>query len=37
MENEISHVLNEDSFNKSLKVSKEGKKLKTKKRIEYGF
>ncbi len=34
---EISHVLNEDSFNKSLKVSKEGKKLKTKKRIEYGF
>ena len=34
---EISHVLNEDSFNKSLKVSREGKKLKTKKRIEYGF
>ena len=34
---EISHVLNEDSFNNSLKVSKEGKKLKTKKRIEYGF
>ena len=34
---EISHVLNEDSFNKSLKVSKEGKKLKKKKRIEYGF
>ena len=34
---EISHVLNEDSFNKSLKVSKEGKKLKTKKKIAYGF
>ena len=34
---EISHVLNEDSFNKSLKVSKEGKKLKTKKKIEFGF
>ena len=27
---EISHVLNEDSFNKSLKVSKEGIKLKSK-------
>ena len=34
---EISHVLNEDSFNNSLKVSKEGKKLKTKKKIAYGF
>ena len=34
---EISHVLNEDSFNKSLKVSKEGKNLKKKKTIEYGF
>ena len=34
---EISHVLNEDSFNKSLKVSKEGKKMKTKKKIEFGF
>ena len=34
---EISHVLNEDSFNKSLKVSKEGKKLKRKKKIEFGF
>ena len=34
---EISHVLNEDSFNKSLKVSKEGKKLKTKKKIAYGL
>ena len=34
---EISHVLNEDSFNKSLKVSKEGKKLKPKKKIAYGF
>ena len=34
---EISHVLNEDSFNKSLKVSKEGKKLKTKKKMEFGF
>ena len=34
---EISHVLNEDSFNKSLKVSKEGKKLKPKKKMEFGF
>ena len=34
---EISHVLNEDSFNKSLKVSKEGKNLKTKMKIAYGF
>ncbi len=34
---EISHVLNEDSFNNSLKVSKEGKKLKTKKKMELGF
>ena len=34
---EISHVLNEDSFNKSLKVSKEGKKLKKKKKMEFGF
>ena len=34
---EISHVLNEDSFNNSLKVSKEGKKLKTKKKIKFGF
>ena len=34
---EISHVINEDSFNKSLKVSKEGKKLKRKKKIELGF
>ncbi len=34
---EISHVLNEDSFNSSLKVSKEGKNLKKKKTIEYGF
>ena len=37
MENEISHVLNEDSFNNSLKESKEGKKLKTKNRMELGF
>ena len=34
---EISHVLNEDSFNSSLKVSKESKNLKKKKTIEYGF
>tara|TARA_B100000287_G_scaffold374482_1_gene374340 strand:- start:258 stop:1226 length:969 start_codon:yes stop_codon:yes gene_type:complete len=34
---EISHVLNEDSFNKSLKVSKEGKTMKKKKKIEFGF
>ena len=34
---EISHVLNEDSFNSSLKVSKEGKNLKKKKTIKYGF
>ena len=34
---EISHVLNEDSFNNSLKVSKQGKRLKTKKKMELGF
>ena len=34
---EISHVLNEDSFNDSLKIHTEGKKLKTKKKMNLGF
>ena len=34
---EISHILNQDSFNGSLKIDKEGKNLKKKKKILLGY